>query len=82
MHLANSKNRTANRRISKTRKNLAAPAKQSDSKTDQYAEQQTAAKLERQQTAAKIQRSSNSAGRLPAGGIRPGNTHCMIMLPT
>jgi hypothetical protein len=38
--------------------------------------------LQDQQTAARIQKSGNSAGRLPAGNIRPRNIHCMIMLPT
>jgi hypothetical protein len=79
--LANSKNRTANRRISKHAK-ISSNAKQSDSKQINSQNSKQQQNSHNQQTAAKIQQSGNNAGRLPAGGIRPRNTHCMIMLPT
>jgi hypothetical protein len=58
-----------------------ANAKQSDSKQIN-AEQQTAADISESANSSKISKINDNEGRLPAGGTRPRNTHCMIMLPT
>jgi hypothetical protein len=48
----------------------------------QQTDQRRTANISKSANSSKISEINDNEGRLPAGGTRPRNTHCMIMLPT